>query len=108
MGIFDDAIASIRAAELSTEQAAALDQIGAALGTLDGLQIERDSAVNERNELLGKYTSLLETNMRLAMGQTGKTAGAPGQAEQPPTPPDPYANVPPWEITDLFGQSKKD
>ena len=100
MGIFDDALASIRTAELDTAQSAALDQIGAALGTIDGLTSERDKAVQERNELLGKYTSLLETNMRLALAQT-PTAGS-----QPPAP-DPYANVPTWEVSDLYGQNKK-
>lgn len=107
MGIFDDALASIRAADLSADQAAALDQIGAAIGTIDSLQVERDRAVSERNELLGKYTSLLETNMRLAMGQAGTPVDVSKGGQATDTP-DPYSDVPRWEITDLFGNGKKD
>ena len=113
MGIFDDALASVRAAELDTSQSAALDQIGAALGTIDNLTTERDNALRERNELLGKYTSLLETNMKLALAQTPTAPAQPPAGSQPPAPSepaapaDPYANVPKWEVTDLYGQNKK-
>ena len=107
MGIFDDALASIRTAELDTAQSAALDQIGAALGTIDGLTSERDKAVQERNELLGKYTSLLETNMRLALAQTPTAGSQPPAPAAPAAPADPYANVPKWEVSDLYGQNKK-
>ena len=107
MGIFDDALASIRTAELDTAQSAALDQIGAALGTIDGLTSERDKAVQERNELLGKYTSLLETNMKLALAQTPTAGSQPPAPAAPAAPADPYANVPTWEVSDLYGQNKK-
>lgn len=105
MGIFDEAIASVRAAELTTEQAASLDQIGAALGTVESLTSERDAAVKERNELLGKYTALLETNMKLALAQTPPKQ-EPQQVQQADT--DPYKDVPKWEITDLFPNHKKE
>ena len=113
MGIFDDALASVRTAELDTAQSAALDQIGAALGTIDSLTTERDNALRERNELLGKYTSLLETNMKLALAQTPTAPAQPAAGSQstapaaPAVPADPYANVPKWEVTDLYGQNKK-
>ena len=107
MGIFDDALESIRAAELDTAQSAALDQIGAALGTIDGLTAERDNAVKERNELLGKYTSLLETNMKLALSQTPPAGAQPTAPAAPAAPANPYENVPKWEVSDLYGQDKK-
>lgn len=107
MGIFDEALASVRAAELSAEQAASLDQIGAALGTVETLTSERDKAVQERNELLGKYTALLETNMKLALAQTPKQELQQVQQVQQASA-DPYKDVPKWEITDLFPNHKKE
>ena len=105
MGIFDEALANVRTAGLSAEQAASLDQIGAALGTVETLTSERDKAVQERNELLGKYTALLETNMKLALAQT-PSKQEPQQVQQADA--DPYKDVPKWEITDLFPNHKKE